>query len=383
MNRQITIIRGLNFMYYAFHSVLTPLLPLYLAKKGYSSAEIGFFLMAGPFAAMFVQPVWGYLSDRFRSLKAIIYLLYGLTFLSSIGLFLANGYIPIFLFTALLFFFYGPASPLLDSLSVKTAAESGSPYGTIRLFGSLGFFAFAIISASLLPLVGGVDNFRYIYWGMWVIPFVLLLFLRDKAGEGPALTMASMKSLAANREFLWFLFMIFIISTPHRMHDALFGYYHQTMGASPGMVSFGWALVGICEVPVFIWLNRYLNRFHELAMLGVISLLYVLRWSLYIVVKDPTALMYLQLTHAFTYAPFLLVAIQYVVRLVPEHLRSTGMSLYASVFTGLAGLAGGVIGGWFEERWAGPGMYGFAAAMSLLAAILFLGTRFYTRSREA
>jgi PPP family 3-phenylpropionic acid transporter len=383
MNRQLNIVRGLNFMYFAINSMLLALLPLYFSMKGYDSQEIGLFMMAGPFAAIFVQPVWGYLSDRYRSLKIIVFLLFILTVAASVGLFSFEGYNPVLLFSTLMFFFYIPASPLLDSLAIKTVAGTGASYGSVRVFGSVGFCTFAIVTATLLPLVGGVGSFRYIFWALWIVPILLLIFLRDAAGEGPTITLSSIREIGKNKEFLLFLGMVFIICVPHRMNDALFGLYLQSRGATPGMVSFGWALAGMCEIPVFIFLSRHLNRYHELAVLGIVSLLYVLRWILYILVKDPTAIMFLQMTHIFTFAPFWLVAIRYIMRIVPGHLISTGQSLYASVFAGLAGLVGGSVGGWFQDRWGGPGMYGFAAVVSAVAAVSFFTARFYDRRREA
>ncbi|WJH34538.1 MFS transporter [Paenibacillus sp. CC-CFT747] len=190
-----------------------------------------------------------------------------------------------------------------------------------------------------------------------------------------------MKAVFHNRTFLWFLVMVFLITIPHRMNDALFGLYLQSLGASPGMISLAWALAAAGEIPTFALLGRYMNRYHELAVLGLVSVLYTIRWLLYAYIHDPWVLVFLQLTHSVTYAVFWLVAVQYAVRLIPEELRSTGQALLSAVFLGLAGITGGFVGGWFQDEYGGTGMYLFGTVLTAISAVLFLVTHARQRKR--
>ena len=76
-----------------------------------------------------------------------------------------------------------------------------------------------------------------------------------------------------------------------------------------------------------------------------------------------------------TFAVLWIVAVQYVVRLLPEQFGSTGQSILAMVFMGLAGIIGGSVGGWLSEQWGGASMYVFASVMSAIAAGMFFGTQ--------
>lgn len=377
MNRQMLLLKALSFLYYATTAVLLPFLPIYFERQGFSSLQIGLLMMIGPFAAIFAQPVWGFVSDRLQTVKSIILLLWLMTVLASLGLFNSAGFAAALTFSTLLYFFMVPSVPLLDSMSIKAALQTGKTYGSVRLWGSAGFAAIAAVSGLVAVYTGGVGSIQYVYWILWVPAFVLLPFLQDEraAAARQRVTWNSLQLIARNRELVWFFFVILLGSIPHRMNDVLLAVYMQDAGASGLLIGLAWTLAAGSEVPTFALLGRVMHRYHELALLALASLFYAIRWILYASINDPFVLTLLQLFHSVTFAVFWMTSVQYVVRLVPLQLRSTGQSLLAAVFIGLAGLIGGTVGGWIYDRWGGEGMYLFGAGVSLLVAMLFAATR--------
>ncbi|XEC95487.1 MFS transporter [Paenibacillus tarimensis] len=376
---QLATLRGLNFSMYAIAAVLGPFLPLYFENQGYSSSQIGFLMMIGPLLAIFMQPVWGYLSDRLRTVKKIIFVLWSLTILSSIGLFNSGGYALTLCFVLLMFFFYMPSTPLLDSISVVAAERRGATYGSVRLFGSIGFTTVSLTGGIILAMIGGIANISFLLWAAWVLPMLLLLFLRDEPADGERMTLQSLKTLATNKSFLWFLLLVFLISVPHRMNDVMLGLYMKQLGATESMVGWAWALAAGVEIPVFILLYRYLNRVHEFTLIGLVGIIYCVRWFGYTVTDNPWVLLFLQAGAAVTFAVFWISAVHYTVRILPKQLGATGQSLLAMVFLGLSGITGGTVGGWLNDNYGGSSMYMFASIVALLAGIGFLGTEFASR----
>lgn len=383
MNKDIQLMRGLTFFYFSTNAVLLPFLPLFFEERGYSTFQIGLLMMIGPFVSIFFQPMWGYASDRWKKSKLILYIMWGASVAATVFLFETQGFALAFLFALLLYFFINPSSPLLDSLIIKTTQAHGVPYGNVRMFGSLGFTSVAFASGWLLMLAGGVERIHYIYLMLWIVPFILLAFLKDDPNgpAAPRITLASLRVVALNRQFLWFLFLVIVITIPHRMNDSLFTLYLAESGGTSTMIGMAWAIAALSEVPTFALLGRYLHRFHELALLGIVSLLYSLRWLAYALADDPVLLMFLQAAHSITYAVFWMAAVQYTVRLIPPEWRSTGQSLLSAAFLGLAGLLGGMIGGWIDGRWGGAAMYVYGSVQTLLAGLLFFATHLYYRRK--
>lgn len=338
--------------------------------------QIGILLTAGTFVAVFIQPVWGYISDRFQTVKALIVILWCGTIITSVGLFTANGFSATLIFVVVLYIFLIPSAPLLDSIAIKAAESTGANYGSFRLWGSIGFTLMALISGFILRLVGGVENIQYIYWTVWIIPFLLLIFLKDQKSEVTTrVTLQAVLTLIKNYPLLWFMLIVFIIMIPHRMNDSLLGVYMQDIGASAQMIGLAWAIAAGSEIPVFILIYRFMHRYHELSLLFIVSCIYSVRWLVYAFTDNPFIILILQASHSITFAVFWIVAVQYVDRLVPPHLRSTGQSLLSAVFLGLAGLVGGLAGGWLYDEAGGMAMYMFAVGLAVLSSMLLLFTQ--------
>lgn len=383
MDKQLASLRGLNFWIYATNAVLLPFLPLYFSSKGYTSSQIGFLLNVGPLVSIFAQPLWGYLSDAWQTVKKIVGILWVLAILCSIGLFSSTTYGWTLTFVLLMFFFLQPALPLLDSLTVQSVARRGSSYGSVRLFGSLGFTTVSLAGGTVLAWLGGIEKIPYLYWSLWLFPLLLLIPLRDEQSGSERMTLKTIGTIFRNKSFLWFLLLVLILSVPHRMNDSLLGLYMKQLGASDNMVGWAWALGAIVELPAFLLLNRVLRRTHEFSLIGIASLLFSLRWVGYAVAEDPWLLLALQAGAAVTFAVFWISAVHYTARILPDHLSATGQSLLAMVFLGLAGMLGGVIGGWLNDSFGGGSMYVFASVTAFIAGVGFLGTQFASRRQRA
>ncbi|SDC22065.1 MFS transporter, PPP family, 3-phenylpropionic acid transporter [Paenibacillus sp. UNCCL117] len=383
MKSQLLKLRGLNLTYYATTGVLNPFLPLYLGERGYSSSQIGLLMMIGPFVTIFAQPLWGYISDRYQALKLILLSLWAMTVMSSFGVFGLSGYVSAFIFMLLLYFFMLSSSPLLDSLSLRVADRAGASYGSVRMWGSAGYMLMAISSGFVLQALGGLKSLPYLYWLIWLFPLAVLFMVRDERSEsGNVVSMADFARLLKNRQFVWFLFLVFLLMLPHRMNDSLLALHLKDLGGSDMLVGWAWALAAGSEIPTFALFGRYLSRFHELALLGVVAILYTVRWLLFGLIDDPLLLTVLQASHCVTFALFWITSVQYVVRLVPGHLQSTGQSLLSMVFLGLAGIGGGYGGGFVKDWLGGSSMYLIGAGLAAVAAALLLGTHAYRRNRK-
>ncbi|MNJ34964.1 putative nucleoside transporter YegT [compost metagenome] len=329
-----------------------------------------------------IQPFWGYLSDRLQTVKKMIFWLWILAIISSVALFNSGGsYVLTLCFVLALYFFYQPSMPLLDSISVQSAARRGSSYGSLRLFGSMGYTVVSLSGGLLLAVLGGITKLPYLLWGAWIVPLLLLIFLRDEPAEGEGMNLKALKELFTNKSFLWFLFLVFIISVPHRMNDVMLGLYMKDLGASDAMVGWAWALAAAMEIPVFALLGKYLNRIHEYVLIGIVGILYTIRWFMYYVSDDPWVLLALQAGAAITFAVFWIVCMHYVARILPPQLGATGFSLLSMVYLGLAGMTGGVVGGRLTDLFGGASMYLFATIVSFLGGIMFLATEIISRRR--
>jgi MFS transporter, PPP family, 3-phenylpropionic acid transporter len=376
----IQTIRGIHFSYYASQAVIQPLLPLYFAHLGYSSQQIGSLLVLGPFIAILAQPLWGWLSDYFQAVKPILLGLWIMAGFSAAGLFTSSEFTDSLVFSILFQFFLLSAIPLLDSITLQTTEKSGSSYGAVRLWGSVGYTITALLSGLLLAGLGGISRLYVLYTPLGLLTLMLAVRIKAPSVVRKKISLADMGQLLTKRSMLGFLFIVFLVSLGHRMQDTFFSLHMQRLGAESRMIGWAWAIAAGGEIPVFALMNRLLSRYNGYLLLAVISSLYTVRWVLLAVITDPLILTGLQMLHAVTFAAFWATSIYMMVEQIPASMRSTGQALLSAVYMGLAGLLAGTLGGYLMDLGGGPVLYRAAAffafsAMGISAVIYIRSLR--------
>ena len=156
-------------LYYLFAmmaiSVATTLLPIYMRTLNFSSTQIGIIVGFGPFISIFLTPLWGIFSDKFKKVnKIIFYILLGLM-LSAILLGLSKTFITyiasFMLYNALLC----GVGPLVDEIAIEVESRFNIPFNVMRLFGSIGY------ATALVPVIYVVDrlnNYTVAFIGLFV-----------------------------------------------------------------------------------------------------------------------------------------------------------------------------------------------------------------------
>src|SRR5690625_2894323 len=139
----------LLFHFHATNTIVLSFLPLYLAYKGLNGTEIGWVLAIGPFASLISQPFWGYMSDKYKTMKRFLILSIVGMLLSSISFFQMNHLLALLLFGAILYFFSSPVGALSDSLAQQRANELNVSFGTIRTWGSVRYALSALLVGQL------------------------------------------------------------------------------------------------------------------------------------------------------------------------------------------------------------------------------------------
>src|SRR5699024_12625571 len=105
-------------------------------------------------ASIFSQPFWGFISDKFKTVKRIIVLCTFMLFITGMIFFSMDGLIA-FLITGIIFFFFvTPIEPLGDSMAQRRANEVGVSLGAIRSWGAVGLGASSLVVGGLLARIG-------------------------------------------------------------------------------------------------------------------------------------------------------------------------------------------------------------------------------------
>lgn len=360
-----------NFFYYWIVSMINAFLPLLFRFKGLSPAQIGIVLSVGPIVAIFSQPFWGVVSDKKQSVKNVIIFLLMATLITGLAVFFSPTMSLLILMMMIFHFFMSPIQPLLDSLSTVFAKEKRVSYGSIRVWGSIGF----AIASFVLGTIIGIIGIQYL-WIIYSIIIIRVLFiairLTDPIVERKPLTTKGFQQAFRNARFLGFLIAILFIAIPHRMNDSMLAIYLKSLGASEGRIGLAWTFSALSEAPVVAIMYILMKRIPLLLLLGIASFFYTCRWFLYGLLTDPMMIIYSQALHSVTFAIFMVSALQYIATIIPEEMLATGQTAYYATFNGLATIIGSAAGGYLMEQFGGGFIYKMGSISALIGTLLFI-----------
>lgn len=371
--RPLLPLKSLLFFFHATNTIVLSFLPLLLKDIGLTGKEIGSVLAIGPLATIISQPFWGFLSDKYKTVKRMLIISVIGMLLFSVIFFNMEGLVTLLIFGALFYFFSSPVGALSDSLAQRQAEHFNISFGSIRMWGSIGFAFSSLFVGELLNIYG----IQFIVWPYLSFGLILLLIIFSitdvKSPSAPA-RLKDIQLLLKNKAFLTFLILMMFITITHRVNDSFIGLYMAELGGSERLVGVSWFVSLISEATVFALAFLWFKRKKALNFIIIASFLYVVRWLLFSVVEQPFHLVSLQLLHGLTFAIFYLSAIEYVTQLIPNILKSTGHLIFYSVFFGVSGIIGSLGGGFIIELYSGQLLYllnGILAFIGLLSLIVY------------
>lgn len=361
-------LKMLLFSFHGANTIIISFLPLLLQYKGLDGKEIGWVLAVGPTVSIFSQPFWGYMSDKYQTVKRILLIcLIGLLISSTV--FFQMTTLPLLLSLAGIFYFFtAPIGALADSLSQRRADALHISFGTIRTWGSIGFATSSLLIGELLEVIG-IKYLLVPYLFMGGLALLVCFKLKDVTVKVAPIQFRDLKRLIQNYPFIIFLGLILLITITHRANDSYIGIFIAQLGGSESLIGISWFVGVASEAFVFAFAARWFRKYHPLIFIIGAGLLYTLRWFLFGIVDSPVLVVLLQVMHGLSFGVFYLAAFQYVTRLIPQALQSTGHLLFMSVFFGVSGIVGSLGGGALIDSVGGNTMYFYMGWMALLGTI--------------
>jgi len=361
------------FMYYAVLGGFTPYWSLYLKDRGQDAAAIGL-LMSLWYATRIVAPSsWNWLAGR--SSRPIRWLHLGC--LASVASFCAFllplDFAGLFAAMCVFCFFHNATMPQFEAITLSHLHGIAERYGTIRVWGSIGFIAIVALFGFLLDHVAVV----------W-LPLLMLPLLAGVAGSafandyGPAQRAALPAAGAEFRarlrrpEIAAFFVVCLLVQLSFGPLYTFFSLYLEQHGYKPSALGLFWAIGVAVEVLVFFLSPRLFLRWPAQTVLLVAIASAAVRWLVTALFPDSVVIMTLaQLTHAVNFAAFFASVMQLMAQYFPGPLGGPGQGVFYGFSSGVGGALGALIAGqaW---RWGGGKLAfevaaGFAAIAALIA----------------
>ncbi|KGX89424.1 MFS transporter [Pontibacillus halophilus JSM 076056 = DSM 19796] len=360
------------FVFFGFGS-LFPLLSVYLEKEqGLSHTQIGTIVAMIPLLTIFIQPLWGIMSDytrRPRRLLTIAVLIAGM--LSIVYTYL-DGFLLLLLGILSIAMFQSAVVPLSDSLSLSFVQQYKKEYGNIRLFGALGFAVASFVAGRVTDLFSNTTWVFYLFaLGLFLSAFMLIPF--PKVGQEMKVDFRTgISRLIKQKEFLLFLCSNFLIFGPVLANNYYFGTFILTVGGTLSGVGVAFLIAAGSEAPFMNIAQKVINRFGVIHVLIFCALVSSMRWLVYFFEPSVSVVYATTIVQGVSVGLYIPAALLFVREVAPSDVQATAVGLYSAVGNGMGNAFFTFIGGVLLDWWNVYGMYAFFSGMTLVGVGLTL-----------
>jgi MFS transporter, PPP family, 3-phenylpropionic acid transporter len=364
------------FVYYFFVGAFVPYWALYLQSEHFSPVEIGILMSIFQISRIFAPNFWGWLADHTAKRTIWIRLNTILGVLGFIAVFWVQSFWSMLLVMGALSLFTSSTMPLSESLTLAHLANTKGHYSRIRMWGSVGFIAAAVVLGFLIDWAG----ISSLLWAILAVQIVLFLqtFTLTEVKIAPHHADAfSVWAIIRNPAVIALLVGCALMVTAHGVLYNFYSIYLAEHGYSKGMIGLLWSVGVVCEIAIFMLMPSMMRRFSLKTIILLSLALAVLRFAMIGVAVDNLVLLLIaQSLHAATFGSFHAATIEVVAQFFNGRHQAKGQAIYNSVTYGLGGAIGGVAGGYALQWFGGQLTFLLAAVFPLVGfAVIALGLK--------
>lgn len=365
-----------SFYFFFFASVAAhlPYRVLYYQSLAFTGAQIGLLVGVIPLITLVSLPIMTGMADRANKHR-------GLMSLSLIVVIIVLIFYPFIKTFALLFgvtilstIFFAPIIPLSNSATMFMLADKKDLYGRIRLGGTIGFGIIASVAGALVENYG----LRLAFWSAAVIFFVVFLISQklvhgEEENEKEA-DRGRATDLLKNPHYLLFLLIGLSGGISFATLNTYLFPYMKELGARESIMGLALTFGTIVEVPVLLFVNRFIKRFKTYSVLIFSLVMTGLRFLLLAIAPTPNFVLFIQLLNGFNYPLLYVAGVTYADEHAPKGYRATSQGLFNAAMGGIGSAIGGFSGGLLIESLGAKGMYmvyfGFVALVLVVVSVI-------------
>jgi oligosaccharide:H+ symporter len=349
-----TLLLKLNSIYlliFGFMSCFYSFFTIYLTNEGLSFSQIGIILAVNSLVGVAFQPIWGYITDKYLNKKQTLIITISISAVTILLFVFVQGWLPILLTVILFTIFLSPINSVADSYCYNLIEKYKTiQYGKVRLMGSMGY----AVAALILGIIIKNTTINSVFYSYLILSFLSLLVLTTIDSKVKSsnykLDFGDLFQIVKDKKFLIFLVSVMIINICLGANGNYIAILIQKTGGDVSNLGFLWFVVAISELPAFFLGNKLLKKFGDINLYIISLVLYSLRYFLDATSPTYSLVILVQIMQGITFPLFLISTMNYVNRIVPSKMRTSGITLYSALGCGLGNLIGNIAGGFILEN---------------------------------
>lgn len=342
-----------------------PFISLFYAERGLSGTQMGWLGTIGSLVGLVSAPLLGRISDNIPHPRRVLQLcLLGSGLLI---LLLSQQYLFgwMALIVAVESFVGAPIYPLSDAQALSISSEKEG-FGSIRLWGSLGWAVTAFVGGWMVSRAGLVS----VFYG-YALLYGLCLIVIGRIITPPKLVHRSneprlpfrmvLHSLINHKVLLGLTISLTILWITNNGRHQFETLYMHELGASEQLIGWAYTYPALMELPLMWWADKLIRKYGAGKLLSLSFLLEAIAISVIAVYPSMASILFMRAASGVYYSFYAIASVAYTVDNAPEGQAATMLSLYYITLAGIISLVTAPLSGMIFDKLGAYPLYIIAA----------------------
>ena len=270
----------------------------------------------------------------------------------------------------------GGSIPLSDTLAL--GISKGENYGSIRLWGSLGWAGTILIAGWLIQQAGIRMAFMGYAISLALCAGVLLLVSPESAQKGQIRQrsginrgLAVLRGGLLNDTRITGISAALVVVLFFRLGIASFeSIYLDRLGAPESVIGLGGTIAALVELPAMLWADQLKKRIGSRRLFMASNGIYMGMMGAVLLAPSITTIIVTKIAAGFGLGFYLVSLVNFVHESVPERLRSTGLALFTVTLPALTKIVANPLNGFLFDALGTYWLYAFALGGYIVSTLI-------------
>lgn len=362
--------------------MLMAFMSLHYDFLGFSGIQISTIIVVGSAAVILLAPRYGLVFDQAANKRSVLMGSLSVMAISLGSIAWLKAFVPVLLawtiYRAVQGPFYSTSENLSYSVASKSTEKGASSFGSIRLWGSIGYAVSTLIAGWIYQNFGFTYN-NLVFLVLVALSIVVLLLMPgsvfDMSGEPTQerLSLSAVLKLIVDHRFLWLMALALAISDP--VQDGIRAFepiFMQHLGLEAGMIGLANSLSALGEVPFMIYADRVIRKVGVKQIIVIIFVFDIIR-RLAVWFFPLAGVVFV--TSVLTSASFtfrLVCTVTLINMILPKNVTSTANALIGVTMFGVGYMLSNALSGFIYDRYGNRQIYLMGAVLCVISLILAL-----------
>jgi PPP family 3-phenylpropionic acid transporter len=394
LRKNILLFSLFFLLFFAGIGLIMPFLSLQFKAVGYNGVQISLLNMLSALAVILTAPQYGLIFDRSKDKRLI--LLTSLT-ITTVTLFL----IPYLrAFGAMLVIYtinrviVSSSITASENLSYQVSAdkngEEKAGFGSLRMWGSLGFALTALLGGMIFQNFGLLRNSR-IFLGLMAATFVVLLLMPEsifrerrstESGE-TALSTRGVIKLIAKDQYLLLTVVALALTDP--LFDGVRSFepiFMEELGLPVSVIGLAATLSALLEVPMMLGADRLIERIGVQNLVIAILSFDLTRRLLVWIFPSGWVVFALNIMTAISFTLRLITTVHLINLRIPKQYTTTALTFVFNTLNGIMYILSNAISGVIYDAFGARQIYLVSATLCVIALGCAMAARHISSEKE-